>query len=162
MTAPANWIGATDAPLDRPTMVFDLDGVISDASHRQRFLRDDRWDFDGFFAACVDDTVIPAGAALAAAIAADHTVVILTARPDSIRMQTIDWLAANGIRHDLLILRPPADDRSSADFKYDELAALRRAGCDIRGVLEDSPSNLAMLTAEGYPALPVASGYYEI
>lgn len=161
MTSPPNWVRRTDAPLDRATVVFDLDGVIADASHRQRFLRGGRRDFDGFFGACVHDTVIPAGAALATAIESDHTVVILTARPDTIRSQTLDWLRAHAIRHDLLILRPPLDQRSSAEFKRDELAALRVLGCDIRTVLEDSPSNLDMLRAEAYPVIPVASGYYD-
>lgn len=161
MSATDHWIHRTDAPLDRATVVFDLDGVIADASHRQRHLRDGRRDWDAFFDDCVHDTVLPAGAALAAAVDEGHTVVILTARPDRVVHATVDWLAANGIRHDVLVLRPRGDRRSSADFKRDELATLVAQGAQIVAVVEDSPPNLAMLRDEGYPAVPVASGYYE-
>ena len=105
--------------------------------------------------------MLPAGAALAAAVDEGHTVVILTARPDRVLHATVDWLAANGIRHDVLVLRPRGDRRSSADFKRDELATLVAQGAQIVAVVEDSPPNLAMLLDEGYPAVPVASGYYE-
>lgn len=158
---PAHWCRVSDAPLDRAMVVLDLDGVISDATHRQWYLRGGRRDFEGFFAAAVDDPLIESGAALAAAIADDHTVVILTARPELIRDDTVAWLARYHVRHDLLILQPAGDGRRSAEFKGDEVAALRERGADIRVAFEDSPENIAALRAAGIATVSVHSGYYE-
>ena len=65
MDHPDNWISNTGRPIGGPTVVLDLDGVISDATHRQHYLaaeasKDKDW--TGFFHACVDDSVIAHGA----------------------------------------------------------------------------------------------------
>ena len=51
MTTPDNWHFCDGAPAGGPLVIFDLDGVISDASHRQHFLRGARMDYRGFFIA---------------------------------------------------------------------------------------------------------------
>ena len=39
-------------------VIFDMDGVLSDAVGRQRFLERGRRDWDAFFEACGDDPLI--------------------------------------------------------------------------------------------------------
>lgn len=46
------------------TIVFDLDGTLADITHRLHFIKDGNHDWDGFFAACVDDAPIPEMVAL--------------------------------------------------------------------------------------------------
>jgi hypothetical protein len=161
VSTPDNWIHAEGLDLARPAVVLDLDGVISDATHRQSYLRDGRLDFDGFFAACVDDPVLEAGAALARVLAADHLVIILTARPETVRDQTIAWLADNRIRHDLLIMCRADDHRHSSEFKHEQLETLAAAGCEVRLAVDDSPGNVARMREAGVPTLSIHSGYYE-
>jgi len=158
---PDHWHRVTGAPVDAPAAVFDLDGVIADAGHRQSYLRGGRRDWDGFFRASEHDPVLDAGAALAASIDDAHTVVILTGRPDSIRTITIDWLTTRSIRHDLLIMRPPGDRRSAVDFKRDELRMLRALGATLSLCLDDSRDNVAMMRSLDVPTLYVHSGYYD-
>ena len=161
---PDNWIANTDRPVVGPTVVLDLDGVISDASHRQHYLAAERSrdkDWHGFFHACVHDPVIEHGRALAASIGADRTVVILTARIHEIRQQTVDWLATNEVRHDVLILRGPREGAPSTDWKSDQLALLREAGAEIQLCADDDPRNVAMMRGLGIPTLYVPSGYYD-
>ncbi|MEM9464280.1 MAG: hypothetical protein AAGA90_02850 [Actinomycetota bacterium] len=160
---PHNWISSTGRPIGGPTVVLDLDGVISDASHRQHFLEAERSrdkDWHGFFHSCVDDPVIPHGAALAAAMASDHGVVILTARIDEIRDKTVAWLEVNGIRHDWLILRGPREGGPSVEWKRGQLEGLAEAGAEIRFCADDDPRNVEMMRALGIPTLYVPSGYY--
>ena len=107
-TLPSNWHVRPDAPTSGPVVVLDMDGVISNATHRQHFLRGGRRDYRGFFTAAVDDP--PYDLVLAASVDDSHTVAILTARPYYMADATRSWLAANEVRHDLLILRP-ADGR---------------------------------------------------
>ncbi|MGH9163995.1 MAG: hypothetical protein ACRDZW_00570, partial [Acidimicrobiales bacterium] len=47
-----------------PAVVFDIDGVLSDAASRQRFLESGTRDWDGFFDACGEDPLIEDVAAL--------------------------------------------------------------------------------------------------
>ncbi len=147
-----------------PLVIFDLDGVISDASRRQHFLSGERKDFRGFFLAAVDDPPLAAGQALAASVSADHTVAILTARPFYVVDNTRSWLAANDVRHDLLILRPQRGEgvhSASADFKRRELHRLWAAGYEVTVALDDDERIIDMYRSEGVFALYIHSGYYE-
>lgn len=162
--APANWHQTIDGLASGPLVILDLDGVISDASHRQHFLRGGRQDWHGFFTSAAGDPPIVSGMALAASIAGDHAVAILTARPHYVTDITRAWLAANDVRHDLLILRPrrgPGSRGASADFKRRELARLRRGGFEIALAVDDDERIIDMYRSESVFALYVHSGYYD-
>ena len=73
MAEPAHWRrlkGSGSTRAAGPAVVFDLDGIISDASHRQHFLRRPRQDWQGFFTAAADDPPLRAGLGLVASVAA--------------------------------------------------------------------------------------------
>lgn len=161
---PDNWHCESGTVAAGPAVILDLDGVISDASHRQHFLREGRRDWKGFFTAAVDDPPIASGLVLAASIATDHTVAILTARPHYITDITRSWLAANEVRHDLLIIRPkqgPGSQGPSSAFKSHELERLRARGITIAFAVDDDQRIIDMYRSEGVFALYVHSGYYE-
>ena len=158
--------GAATAPAAGagPLVIFDLDGVISNASHRQHFMRESPKNFRGFFLAAVDDPPLDVGRALAASVADDHAVAILTARPFYVAENTRSWLAANDVRHDLLILRPRWGTTSrgtAADFKRRELHRLWEAGYEVTVALDDDERVINMYRSEGVFALYIHSGYYE-
>jgi hypothetical protein len=144
-----------------PAVVFDLDGVLSDASRRQHFLEAPRRDWDAFFAACGDDELIEDVARLLDLIDADHAVVLLTARPLRVRPQTLAWLARYGLRWDLLIMRDRGDYSASRWFKQDAVMALRDRGFDLRLAFEDDQRNVEMFHAESIPCIYIHSGYYD-
>ncbi len=161
---PHNWFLRDGAPSAGPLVIFDLDGVISDASHRQHFLRGERKNWRGFFTNAGLDPPYGAGLALAASVDGDHAVAILTARPHYVADMTRAWLAANEVRHDLLILRPRHGRGSggpSADFKRHEIHRLRAAGYEITMAIDDDERIIAMYRSEDIFALYTHSGYYE-
>lgn len=160
-TTPEHWRARAGAPRSGPVVVFDLDGVISDALHRQSLLRSDPPDWRGFFRAAAEDPVIDSGRALTQGVDDDHAVVILTARPAYVADLTLDWLDRHDVRHDLLITRPMHDRRTSPDYKRDELVELRQAGYDVSLALDDDPQIVAMYRQQGVFVLYVHSGYYE-
>ncbi len=169
-TTPDNWYfadGGPDgapAPAGGPLVIFDLDGVISDATHRQHFLRGARKDWRGFFTSAHLDSPYESGLALTASVSEDHTVAILTARPHYVGAITRSWLAANEVRHDLLIMRPRHGRGSggpSADYKRHELGRLRAAGYEITVAIDDDERIIEMFRAEGVLAFYTHSGYYE-
>ena len=145
-------------------MVFDLDGVLADAAHRQDVLFSGpgrRKNWQAFFARAGDDAVIGEIARVTELLDPDLCLVLLTARPTTIRDLTIEWLAKHGLRWDLLVMRPEGDYRSSPDAKQLAVHELRSAGFDLRLAFDDDQRNVDMFHAEGVPCVYIHSGYYE-
>lgn len=149
-----------DGAVAHPTIVFDMDGVLSDAGRRQHFLEAPRRDWDSFFAAVGDDDVIEEVARLLEVIDAGHRIVLLTARPIRVLPQTLTWLDRHRLRWDLLIMRDHGDYTASAKFKRKALQELRSRSFDLRLGFEDDPRNVAMFHEEGVPCVYIHSGYY--
>ena len=144
-----------------PAVVFDMDGVLSDATRRQYLLERPRRDWDAFFDACGDDELIDDVAALLDVLAADHRVVLLTARPVRVRPQTLGWLARHNLRWDLLIMREWGDYGAARHFKRDTVDELRAYGFEPRLAFEDDRRNVEMFHAAGVPCIYIHSGYYD-
>jgi hypothetical protein len=151
-----------DGPVDPGTaVVFDMDGVLSDATSRQHYLEYPRRDWEAFFEACGDDTLIDEVGRLLEVLDPSHRVVLLTARPLRVRPQTLAWLDRYGLRWDLLIMREWGDYSASRSFKRVTVGELRAYGFDLRLAFEDDRRNVAMFHAEGVPCVYIHSGYYD-
>jgi hypothetical protein len=150
-----------DGPIEPgPAVVFDVDGVLSDASGRQHHLAGLRRDWDAFFLACGQDPLITEVARLLELLDPALTVVLLTARPARVRRHTLEWLVRHELSYDLLVMREHGDYLQAMEFKREETHALRAYGFDLRLAVEDDPKNLEMFEDEGVPCLYVHSGYY--
>jgi phosphoglycolate phosphatase-like HAD superfamily hydrolase len=142
-------------------VVFDLDGVLSDAASRQHFL-EGRWrDWDSFFEACGDDPLIEEVAQLLELLDPSLVVVLLTARPARVHPQTLAWLHRYRLRWDLLIMRDYSDYEPARDFKRAVVRDLKSAGFDLALSFEDDRRNVAMFREEGVPSMYIHSGYYD-
>ncbi len=144
-------------------MVFDLDGVLSDAAGRQHFLDDTRGrkDWRAFFDACGDDPLIAETARMLELLDPGLVVVLLTARPLRVQAETLAWLTRYGVRWNLLVMRPGAEQRPTAVFKTDVVLGLRDQGFDVRLAFEDDRRNVEALRAAGVPCVYLHSGYYD-
>lgn len=156
-----NWRWRDGAVDPGPAVVFDIDGVLSDATSRQHFIERGRRDWGAFFEACGDDPVIEEVARLLELLDPALRVVLLTGRPLRVRPQTLAWLERYGLRWDLLVMRDRGDYAQVTEFKRQVVGDLRQHGLDLRLALEDDPSNHAMFVAEGVPCVYIHSGYYE-
>lgn len=142
-------------------VVFDLDGVLSDASRRQHFIEYPRRDWEAFFHACGDDELIAEVGRLLEVLDPLHRVVLLTARPIRVQPQTLAWLERYGLRWDLLVMRDFGDYSAARVFKQRTVHELRARYFDLRLAFEDDPRNVAMFHHEGVPCVYIHSGYYE-
>lgn len=158
---PRNWRWHGPAVVPGPAVVFDIDGVLSDATSRQHFIEEGRRDWSGFFEACGDDPVIEEVARLLELLDRSLLVVLLTGRPLRVQPQTLAWLERYGLRWDLLVMRDRGDYAHVSDFKRRSVGELRACGLDLRLALEDDPVNHAMFVDEGVPCVYIHSGYYE-
>jgi phosphoglycolate phosphatase-like HAD superfamily hydrolase len=151
-----------DRPVEPgPAVVFDLDGVLSDATDRQHLIERPRRDWDAFFEACADDEVIAEVARLLDLLDDDLRIVLLTGRPVRVQRHTLTWLEMHGLRWDLLIMRHWGDYQAARDFKQDTVGELRDRGFDLRLAFEDDRRNVDMFHAEGVPCIYIHSGYYD-
>lgn len=135
----------------RPLAVVDIDGVLADVGHRLHFLERRPKDWGGFFAAARLDPPHPEGLALAAELAADHEVVLLTGRPEKCRADTEAWLADQGVDHELLVMRPAGNRRPAAEVKVG-LLALLAADRTVAVVVDDDRSVIEAVQGAGYAA----------
>ena len=156
-----NWFRITDRGFELPVAIFDMDGVLSDAGHRQQFLRTDPPDWDSFGALAHLDPPLEFGHAEATRFAVDHCIVVVTARPAPMFASTHEWLVRHGFPVDLAILRPEHDFRPSHEVKRDQLMRIREHGGDIRVAYEDEIANLDMYRSHDVETVYVHSGYYD-
>jgi phosphoglycolate phosphatase-like HAD superfamily hydrolase len=142
-------------------VVFDLDGVLSDAASRQHYLESGRRDWDAFFEACGQDPLIEEVAVLLGLLDPGISIILLTARPLRVQPQTLAWLARYQLRWDLLIMRDFGDHASAARFKQWTVRQLRDYGFDLQLAFEDDRRNLEAFRHEGVPCIYIHSGYYD-
>jgi hypothetical protein len=176
-TSPANWwwraelAGERPVTLDRstapdggdprPAVLFDLDGVLADASLRQHHLEGSRRDWDAFFDGVGDDELIYDVARLLRLLDPAVVVVLLTGRPARVHPQTLGWLGRHALRWDLLVMRDYGDYSAARDFKQRSVGELRSVGLDPQLAFEDDRRNVEMFRAEGVPCVYIHSGYYD-
>ena len=159
--SPPNWCWRHGAGVPGPAVVFDIDGVLSDAAGRQHFLEWGRRDWDAFFDACGEDPLVTEVARLLELLDPGLRIVLLTGRPLRVRPQTLAWLAHYGLRWDLLVMRDRGDYSQVSLFKRSVVGELRASGMDPRLAFEDDPRNRDMFHAEGIPCIYIHSGYYD-
>ncbi|MER5611205.1 hypothetical protein [Streptomyces sp. NPDC002215] len=120
----------------RPLAVFDLDGTLADSGHRQHYLEGRRRDWDGFFAAAVDDPPLAEGVRLALDSAGSCEVRYLTGRPERCRRDTVAWLAEQGLPEGRVYMRRDGDRRPARHTKLEILKRLGRER-EIRMLVDD-------------------------
>lgn len=158
---PGNWCWRVGPEVPGPAVVFDVDGVLSDAASRQHFLEPGRRDWEGFFDACGDDPLIEEVATLLALLDPALQIVLLTGRPVRVQPQTRSWLERFDLRWDLLIMRDYGDYTAAREFKRQTVGQLRSRGFDLRLAFEDDRRNLEMFREEGVTSVYIHSGYYD-
>jgi hypothetical protein len=160
---PSHWVWRAEPVDPGLAVIFDIDGVLSDATGRQHFLEEDaegRKNWRGFFDACGEDPLLEDVAALVEVIDRDVVIVLLTGRPVRVRPNTRAWLERFQLRWDLLIMRNAGNYLHSPEFKRLTVKELRERGFEIKVALEDDHRNIEMFKSEGVPCVYIHSGYY--
>lgn len=134
-----------------PIAIWDLDGVLADVRHRLIHVETYPKDWDAFFAAAVDDPVLPDGRALLEQhLAAGHSIAYLSGRPERCRRDTLAWLARHGLPDAPLMLRRSRDYRPARVVKLEYLQTLALEA-QIVEIVDDDVSVVEELLAAGFP-----------
>lgn len=143
-------------------VIFDIDGTISDPSHRQALAQTKQW--DAFHEKCIDDPVIAPVADLLRWLAVRCHTILLTGRNERFRHLTIQWLEKAGLSgmYDALIMRPDNDFTQDHEMK---IAAIEKyfkskeqALESVWLVFEDRDSVVEALRNYGFTVLQPTTG----
>lgn len=100
------------------TIIVDMDGTLSDATHRAELAQQGYWDF--FHEASIDDPICNEVAEFCK-MASDngYELIILTGRNEKFREITKEWLVFKSVRSyfDEILMRPDNDFSKDVDMK---------------------------------------------
>jgi hypothetical protein len=136
----ATWAFAHTATLvqgSKPILV-DLDGTLSDTTHRQHYLSSKPPDWAGFSLAARRD---PANFAMISWLRdnyLDNPIIITSGRPSYAAWLTRLWVAEHGVRWDAIALRPRNDTVPGVSHKMRIVAVLRVLGFMPEFAFDDS------------------------
>jgi phosphoglycolate phosphatase-like HAD superfamily hydrolase len=135
---------------------FDIDGTLSDPSHRLHHIQKKPKDWRAFFAACDGDAPIPHMIDLAQMLPAP--VVCLSGRSDECRQLTVEWLTKHGVLIHGLFMRKAGDYRDDSVVKVELLAEAREAGFEPIMIFEDRKRVVDVWRKLGIPCAQIADG----
>lgn len=139
-------------------VIFDIDGVLSDQSHRIELSEQKRW--NEFNSLMIYDKPNNQCFRLLHCIMINFPVIFLTARPENFRSKTIKFLRSNShsrlffdknfnyFKKDFdggsLLMRPENNFKSSELFKLDMLKIIQSFGYNIFLALDDNEEVIKM------------------
>lgn len=148
--------------------ILDIDGTISDPSHRLKYVIDEPRDYDRFYKFAKEDIPYFTMCAMALNFIEDcpHTF-FLTGRPERIRKDTLEWLntwVSPGITDERLLMKKEQDQRPDFEAKADRINILQESleeGFRIPNAavlcVDDRPSVIAYLRHLDYNVIRVGN-----
>ena len=149
----------------RQYAIVDIDGTISDANARAKtYLEGDNPDWDGFYAACGEDTPITPVIRVIEALSVSYNIVFCTGRRESCEVATREWLNryAPALAHWPILFRKDGDDRHDVIAKPEMLEAYVHAHHNIKPsvIFEDRNSMVEKWRELGYTVFQPANGEF--
>jgi predicted kinase len=154
------------------TIIFDIDGTLADVEHRRHFLSGAKPAWGMFFDEMVNDPPLR-DVCLLAELLGDHPLVnqkavrlfLFSGRPETHRKETEDWLLKHARSYfqkaEALLMRGEGDYRADTIVKREMYDSIVAQGYDVRLVVDDRPSVVAMWKGLGLTVLEHDSGEWE-
>ena len=135
--------------------VFDIDGTLADNDHRMHYLNGKK-NWDAFFAEQHKDEPYQAVLDVLHSLVFDgHKVIVVTAREERFREDTLDWLNKHieyNFPSEDLYMRPIGnrgdDDKMKVDIVKNWIAA--NSGYKVGGIFEDRHRIIDAFRSEGW------------
>jgi hypothetical protein len=160
-TYPENWCWRSGPISPGKVVIVDIDGTIAHTHDRMKGIEGNRENWLDFMIGAENDTLIEEVARLLDLLTDEVAVVMLSARPISIRTKTVEWLERYNVRWDLMILRGSISIEKPRNYKRRRTEELRRYGFNPVLALEDDPRNVEMYKEASVPCLYIHSGIHD-
>lgn len=139
--------------MTKKVAIIDIDGTISDPSHRLHYILNEPKNYDEFYAKAKEDLPITSMLNFVKDISKQYYIVFLTGRPERIRKDTVKWLVDNGCDYRFkLIMRKNHDYRQDYKYKLEHIVKIKRVK-EIAIAIDDRDSVLEMLQNLDVPCL---------
>jgi len=138
--------------------VFDIDGTLSDGSHRLHHIKKEPKDWTTYFGLCAGDAPIAHVVELAQILGRKCQVVYVSGRSDQCRADTTAWLDRHGLPGGPLYMRRQGDHRNDDIVKVEILHEVRADGYEPIMAFDDRDRVVAAWRAAGIPCAQVAPG----
>lgn len=137
---------------EKPIVIVDIDGTLADGSKRQHLIDGDKKDWKTYFEKCGEDEFVEWVFRKAMALSEDHTICVVSGRPDTYWRQTMLWFQKAGmdglnLRIDHIFMRSGGDKREDLIIKLEFLKYMPKER--IKLVLDDRPRVCRAWESEG-------------
>lgn len=122
----------------RPIVLVDIDGTLADGRHREHHVQGSSKDWQSYYEMLADDQPIDLVVRWVRELAKDHTICIVSGRPDTYQHETMTWLAGADVAYDWIFMRGGGDKRPDVMIKNDILKHLPKD--KIAFAIDDRPS----------------------
>lgn len=131
-------------------VIFDIDGTLADNTHRQQFLKSNKYAWKQFFDAMEDDLPNSPIVSFYQVLqeSKKYKMLIVTGRPDNYQKLTEQWLIWNNIIYDELYMRKASDTREDSIIKEEILFEIQKK-YSIIFVVDDRTSVVNMWRKHG-------------
>ena len=147
--------------MNNKVIVFDIDGTLSDTTHRQHFVRSKPRNWQAFNAAIpFDSPHSDIVWLLNTFIKAGCWILLATGRSEDEREMTQRWLLTYNITYDRLYMRKAKDYRDDSIVKKEILDQMRQEGFEPFMVIDDRDSVVKMWRENGIRCLQVNYGNF--
>jgi predicted kinase len=146
---------------DKGFVLCDLDGTLCDITHRLKYAKGEEKDWTKFFQGIPGDS--PRHEVMEILSKAHYEegrkIILVSARPDTYRKQTTDWLDTymGHIPYEALIMRGENDKRDDVLVKGDMYEKFFK-NYPIEAVIDDRPKVIRMWREKGLNVIDVGSG----
>jgi phosphoglycolate phosphatase-like HAD superfamily hydrolase len=139
----------------RKIVLVDLDGTLADVKHRLHFIRGPKKNWKQFFKKMSEDPPVDEVVQWVRELAEDHSIVVITGRPEEYRKPTTAWLDKHKVPYEAIHMRKDGDRRPDYIIKQEVLDVLDRSSIAL--VIDDRPAVCDMWRQSGLKCHQVAS-----
>lgn len=134
-------------------VIFDIDGTLSDPTHRLHYVKDKPYNWPAFFDSMGEDGCHDPIRWLLLRLKDQARIIITTGRPETHRAQTEAWLKEHGITFDALYMRAAEDYRQDAVVKSQILDGIVADGYEVVFCVDDRQQVVDMWRERGLTCL---------
>lgn len=143
------------------TVIFDIDGTLSNASHRMHYIQNKPKNWKKFFGLVFLDGAHQEIINIAKSLREfGYVIIIMTGRSAVCRTDTEQWLKYHDIDYSTLYMRKEGDYRSDDIVKSELLDNAIRDGYNVTMAFEDRDRVVKMFRNRGIKCLQVADGAF--
>lgn len=162
MSLPSRLIDTTlERRIGYKDIIWDVDGTLSDPTHRRHYVQAKPKNWKAFFAEMSDDPVHEDMKFLINSMAdLGHTNIICTARHEKYKKETEDWLFRKKIIYHAIYMRDNDDHRDDSVIKIDLVRQMMMEGYYPTMAFEDRDRVALALREIGLRVFQVEDGKF--